>query len=72
MKRCFDPKCSIVFPQLIQVLRKLLEKRFRGAKKDTFIYPGEPKNDSNNISLLSGCHGARHDLEECSTNMTGL
>ena len=26
MKRCSDPKCELVFPQLVRGLRKLLEK----------------------------------------------
>ena len=48
MKRCFDPKCGLVFPQLLGELRKLLEKYLRGDVKDTFIYTGEPKTDSDN------------------------
>ena len=33
MKRCSDPKCELVFPQLVRGLRKLLEKCFGGDVK---------------------------------------
>ena len=32
-KRCSDPKCKLVFPQLVRELKKLLEKCFRGEVK---------------------------------------
>ena len=33
MKRCSDPKCELVFSQLVRELRKFLEKCFRGDMK---------------------------------------
>ena len=33
IKRCSDPKCELVFPQLVRELRKPLEKCFRGDVK---------------------------------------
>ena len=38
MKRCSDPKCGLVFPQLVRGLRKLLEKCFGGDVQNTFLY----------------------------------
>ena len=73
MKRYSDPTYEIVFPKLVRVLRKLLEKCFRGENKYTFAYPGQLKTDSNNASLLSGCcYRARHDLKGCSVIIIGL
>ena len=48
MKRCSDPKCELVFPQLVRGLRKLLEKCFIGDMKDTFLHSIELKTVSNN------------------------
>ena len=33
MKRCSDAKCKLVFPQLVRLLRKLLENYFKGEMK---------------------------------------
>ena len=66
----FQPRMRVSFSQLVRVLRKLLEKCFRGEVKDTFVYPGELGTDSRNASLLSGCY--TQDLKDCNANITGL
>ena len=48
MKRCFDPKCDLVFLQFARAFRKLFEKCFGGEVKGTFVFRGELTTNSNN------------------------
>ena len=68
IKRCPDPKCVFVFLQLVRLLKKLLEKCFRGEVKYTFVYPGELKTDSNNALLLCGCYRQDFERLQCKYN----
>ena len=70
MKRCSDPKCELIFPQLVRGLRKFLEKCFKGDVKDTFLHSSKLKIDLNNGLALSGCYG--HHLKGCSASIIGL
>ena len=61
---------SLFFYSVDVSTEKTLENCYGGGElKDTLVYPGKPKTDSNN-SYLSGCY--RHNLKGCSAIITRL
>ena len=70
MKRCSDLEWKLVFLQLVQVLRNVLEECFKGEVKDNFVYSGGLEAYSNKVPILSRCH--MKDSKGCNASITGL